>query len=46
MNVPLSDLDLPKYPQLDKLNISQDDVKDATTLLNVSPKLISEAKMN
>ena len=40
MNVPLLDLDLPKYPQLDKINVSQDDVEDS----NVSPKLISEAK--
>ena len=53
MNVPLPDLDLPNYPQLDKVNISQDDVKGAITLLNpykapgpnsVSPKLLKEAK--
>ena len=52
-NVPLPDLDPPNYPQLDKINISQDDVKDAISLLkpykapgpnSVSPKLIKEAK--
>ena len=49
MNVSLPDLDLPNYPHLDKMNISQDDVKDAITLLkpykvpgpnSVNPKLI------
>ena len=53
INVPLPDLDPPNYPQLDKINISQDDVKDAISLLkpykapglnSVSPKLIKEAK--
>ena len=33
INVPLPDLDPPNYPQLDKINISQDDVKDAISLL-------------
>ena len=31
-NVPLPDFDPPNYPQLDKINISQDDVRDAISL--------------
>ena len=53
INVPLPDRDLPNYPQLNKINISPDDVRDAISLLkpykapgpnSVSPKLIKEAK--
>lgn len=49
----LPDLDLPNYPPLETINISQDDVKDVISLIKphkapgpnlISPKLIKEAK--